>query len=388
MKILVSIITLSYLLIFNSQASHKAQDDVKNIINEIKDSSVTISISVVGDLMCHAPQYDYARVEKDSFNFIPFFKEVKPFLSTSDFTFGNLETITAGKENGGYSGYPKFNTPSSYISALADAGFDMLITANNHSLDRGEIGIEKTIKEIKKNNLSYTGSFTSERDRDSIRIFDINGVNLAILAYSYGTNGNEIPEGKSYLVNLINFDLIGKDIAKARNEGAEIVLVHYHFGDEYKREPTQYQFDVVNRTIALGADLIIGGHPHVIEPTRFFKTQNAKLDTGFVAYSMGNFFSNQSKRYTDAGMILTIKIQKDFVNNKITIEEVNFIPTWVFKGYIADKKEYLIILSTYNLYDANYLSANDILKMAQAFSDTRDIVKEYSNDPRLKEFEQ
>jgi poly-gamma-glutamate capsule biosynthesis protein CapA/YwtB (metallophosphatase superfamily) len=356
--------------------------------NVIKDSTVSISISVVGDLMCHSTQFDYAKVDKDSFNFVQFFKEVKRYLSAADFTLGNLETVTAGKENGGYTGYPNFNTPSSYISALADAGFDMLINANNHSLDRGEIGIKKTIEEIKKNHLSYTGSYTSEKDRDSIRIFDINGINIAILAYSYGTNGHEIPKGKSYLVNLINFDLVGKDIAKARNEGAEVVLVHYHFGDEYKREPTQFQLDVVNKTIALGADLIIGGHPHVIEPTKFFKTQNAKLDTGFVTYSMGNFFSNQRKRYTDAGMILTIKIHKNFSSNLIYIEEINFLPTWIFKGYISDKKAYLILPSTINLDDALFLSKNDILEMAQAFSDTRIKVKEYSNNPRLKEFEQ
>jgi poly-gamma-glutamate capsule biosynthesis protein CapA/YwtB (metallophosphatase superfamily) len=387
MKITIITLSVLYFLIFNSPDSLKVQEHNSEIKNGTRDSCVTISISVVGDLMCHSPQYDYARVSSDSFDFDPVFKDVTSILSSSDFTFGNLETITAGKEYGGYSGYPRFNTPKSYISALARAGFDLLVTANNHSLDRGEIGVIRTIEEIKKNHLSYVGSFSSEKDRDSIRIYNINGVKLSVLAYSYGTNGNIIPKGKSYLVNLINFNLIANDISKARAEGAELVLVHYHFGKEYKREPVQFQTDVVNNTILLGADLIIGGHPHVLEPAKFFKTQNAKLDTGFVAYSMGNFISNQRKRYTDAGMILTLKIYKNFISNKIQIKEVNFIPTWVYKGIIANKNEYLILPSTTKIDSNSFLSRTDSVKMVQAFSDTRYIIKKYSNSSRLKEFE-
>ncbi len=382
MKIAIITISILSFFVFNSPATFRIGES-QRIINT--DSSVTISISVVGDLMCHSPQFEYAKAGKDSFDFSPVYRNVKKYFEMSDFTFGNLETVTAGKENGGYTGYPFFNTPAAYITALKDVGFDLLVTANNHSLDRSEKGILKTINEINYRNLNYVGTYTSQRDRDSIRIFDIKGIKIAILAYSYGTNGNPIPKGKNYLINLIDFDLIQKDILSAKSNSAEIVLVHFHFGEEYKREPVQFQKDVVNKTIELGADIIIGGHPHVLQPVNFYETNNAKLDSGFVAYSMGNFFSNQQSRYKDAGMILTINIKKDFIQNRIEISEVNFLPTWVFKGITTNDKEYLIMPST-NISDTTIgLSKSENEKMIQAFNDTRYILKKYTNNVKLRE---
>ncbi len=380
----IAIITLSIIsvFIFNVPSTFKF-DNSNRIINS--DSTVTITISVVGDLMCHIPQFEYAQVEKDSFDFNPVYRNVKKYLESSDFTFGNLETVAAGKESGGYTGYPFFNTPASYITALKDVGFDLLVTANNHSLDRSEKGILKTINEINKRNLKYVGTYTSQQDRDSIRIFDIKGIKIAILAYSYGTNGNPIPKGKNYLINLIDYNLIGKDIQSAKTNGAELVLVHFHFGEEYKREPVQFQKDVIKKTIELGADIIIGGHPHVLQSVNFYKTNNAKLDSGFVAYSMGNFFSNQQDRYKYSGMILTLTIKKDFSKNKIELSEVKYLPTWVFKGNTSNGKEYVIMPST-NISDTTLsLSKSQIIKMNQSFDDTRFIINKYTKNSKLRE---
>ena len=162
--------------------------------NYSSDSTVTVTLSAVGDIMCHSGQFDYARVAKDSFDFNPVFRYVKQHLSKSDFTFGNLETVFAGK-SAKYSGYPRFNSPSELLDALKNTGFDLLTTSNNHSLDRDEIGILRTINELNKRSLNYNGTYVSQRDRDSIRIFNIKGVRIAFLAYSYGTNGNPIPKG-------------------------------------------------------------------------------------------------------------------------------------------------------------------------------------------------
>jgi len=284
----IAIITLSILsfFVFNSPSTFRFEES-KSTINQ--DSSVTITISVVGDLMCHSPQFEYAKVEKDSFDFSPVYRNVKKYLESSDFTFGNLETVTAGKENGGYSGYPLFNSPASYISALKEVGFDLLVTANNHSLDRSEKGILKTINEIKLRNLNYVGTYTSQQDRDSIRIFDVKGIKIVILAYSYGTNGNPIPKGKNYLINLIDYNLIAKDIQSAKSNGAELVLVHFHFGEEYKREPVQFQKDVVNKTIELGADIIIGGHPHVLQPVNFYQKNDRTWRRHYYWWSSARF---------------------------------------------------------------------------------------------------
>ena len=381
------IITLSVLsaFVFNIP-SNQILDDSKSVIRP--DSTITITISVVGDLMCHSPQFEYAKVGKDSFDFTPTYRNVKKYLESSDFTFGNLETVTAGRKNGGFTGYPLFNTPSEYLDALKSVGFDLLVTANNHSIDRSEKGVLLTIDELVKRDINYVGTYNSQTDRDSIRLYDIKGIKIAVLAYSYGTNGNVIPKGKDYLINLIDFNLIEHDIKTARSKGAELVLVHYHFGDEYIREPVKSQKDAVNKAIEFGADIIIGGHPHVLQPADFFKTVSGKLDTGFVAYSMGNFISNQRDRFKDAGIIITINILKDLNRDKISINEVNFLPTWVFEGNTLNGREYVILPATLQSDTTIDLSLTDLKKMNQAFQDTREIIRKYSANPKLKEIKE
>jgi poly-gamma-glutamate synthesis protein (capsule biosynthesis protein) len=337
-----------------------------------KDSIVTIRIAVTGDLMCHAPQFKSSTIFRDSFDFSPSFKYIKQYLQDADFTIGNLETITAGK-NKKYSGYPFFNSPDQYIRDVKNAGFGFVTTSNNHALDRGEAGIRRTIEKLVQSNLDYTGTFTSQKDRDSIRIINIKGIKTALLSYSYGTNGNPIPLGKKYLINLINEKLIRKDISNARKSGAELIVVYYHFGQEYKREPVQSQIDLVNKTKQLGADIILGGHPHVIEPMDYFKTLNAKLDTGFVIYSLGNFFSAQRWRYSDAGVILYLNISKNLRNDSLWISSVDFIPTWVYKGY-SDNGNHYIILPAKDYMNYPFLKESDKIKMKQALNDTRYIL--------------
>ena len=350
-----------------------------------KDSLVTISISAVGDLMCHSPKFDYARVSADSFNFNPEFDSIKPYLEKTDFLFGNLETVTAGKSFK-YSGYPAFNSPDSFIRAIKASGFTMLITSNNHALDRGANGVLRTISVIKNSGLNYNGTFTSESDRDSIRIFDLKGIKVAFLAYTYGVNGNYIPKGKSYLINLIDTTLIKEDIISARKIGADIVLVYFHFGTQYKRTPDEFQKQIVDKTIQYGADIIIGSHPHVIEPAEFFKTNNAKLDTGFVAYSLGNFVSNQRWRYADAGMILKIFLSKNIRTDSIFINKVTYLPTWVFKGKINNKDEFNILPAqeAFEQSCPSFLSDEDKRKMEQAFDDTRETMTKYSGKLRIE----
>ena len=349
-----------------------------NTISAAQDSTTTATIAVVGDLMCHSVQYEYSRVSADSFDFNPVYRLVKGYLSSVDFTYGNLETVTAGKDKA-YSGYPRFNTPDSYIQALKNAGFNLLTTANNHALDRGEIGVLRTIKMLNKNGIHYEGTFSSQEDRDSIRIFNIKGIKVAFLAYSYGTNGNKIPKDKPYLINLIHYEQMKNDIAKARESGSDIILVNLHYGTEYLRDPDKYEKNVVDSLKKYGADIIIGGHPHVIQPVSYFKPDNPLLDKGFVAYSMGNFFSNQRWRYSDAGVIITLTIEKNYVNGKINISEFNFIPTWVYKGHTYRGNEFVIIPSQY-FYTTdvlNYLSHKDFSEMLQAFHDTRAILLKY-----------
>lgn len=373
----IIIITLQHYL-FNSVGAEKTEVSVP------EDSVLTVTLCFTGDLMCHSTQFNYANVGADTFDFTGVYTEVKTFLSESDFTVGNLETVVAGK-NKGYSGYPYFNAPDDFIYALKDAGFDLLITANNHALDQGWDGVKRTIEIINDNQLYQTGTFVSKEDRDSVRIFEINSITIAFLAYSENTNGLPIPKGKDFAINLIDEELMKNDIVKAREKNVDVVLVHLHFGQEYLREPDDYQKQIVNKIIEYGADIIIGGHPHVIQPVNFFKTNNAKLDSGFVAYSLGNFVSNQRWRYSDAGLILNIQISKNILSDSIYIREVNYLPTWVFKGETEKGREYVILPSQLsNDTTCNYLTKQDKKLMEEAFSDTKEIINKYSNNSKIK----
>jgi poly-gamma-glutamate capsule biosynthesis protein CapA/YwtB (metallophosphatase superfamily) len=377
-RLILSLFTACVLVLIITE--YLKSKEYRNRYNSAGDSTVTVSISAVGDLMCHSPQFESARVSTDSFDFNPEFEAIKPYLQNSDFTFGNLEAVTAGRKKE-YSGYPLFNVPDEFVSAVKFAGINLVTTSNNHALDMREYGLLRTIQTIKNNGLYYTGTYTSKRDRDSVRIFNIKGIKLAILAYSYGANGNYIPKGKPYLINLIDTVQIKSDIISARQHGAEAVLVYFHFGTEYKIFPNDYQKTIVCKTISYGADLIIGGHPHVIEPAEFFKTNNGKLDTGFVAYSMGNFISNQRWRYSDAGVILKIILKKSLNTGSISISKVTFLPTWVFKGNINNKNKFEILpaADTLNNAYAKDLTADDKKKMQQAFDDTKYILTKYTD---------
>ena len=383
MKILLNIFIIPAAIFFQFYFFNSTVSSSKKEIVQ-KDSVAYATIRIVGDLMCHSTQFKYAKVSTDSFDFTGVYKEVKSYLSDADLTIGNLETVTAGKSKS-YSGYPFFNAPDDFVSALKDAGFNLLVTANNHAIDQGEKGVIRTIEQIVKNRMNYSGTAISQADKDSIRIFDFNGIKIAVLAYTENTNGIQIPKGKDYLVNLVNSDSIAVDINKARNKGAEIVLVQFHYGEEYKREPNTYQKQTVDSTISSGADIIIGSHPHAIQPLNYFKTENAKLDTGLIAYSMGNFISNQRWRYSDAGVILSITLAKNILKDSVYISDVQYLPTWVFKGEIEGKKEYVIIPEDPTKPDSTYtyLSEKDLKEMRQAFDDTNYIINMYAKKNNL-----
>jgi len=349
-----------------------------------KDTLITAAINVVGDLMCHSTQFNYAHAKDDSFDFNGVFSEVKQYLIDADFTIGNFETVLAGKKKR-YSGYPFFNAPDDFLLAIKEAGFDFLVNANNHAIDKGAKGVERTIRKMDDLGINHTGTYLSQPDRDSIRIFNINGIHLAILAYSYSTNGVPLPKGKNYIINLIDYNLIEKDIAKARNKRVDIVLVYFHFGEEYQRNPNSYQKEVINNTIKAGADIIIGSHPHVVQPVDYFKTNKANLDTGFVAYSLGNFISNQRWKYTDAGIVVKIKVSKNILSDSVYLSGISYLPTWVFKGKTKKAREYIILPSSKSYDDSiySYLSKSDKEKMQQAFEDTKYIITKFNSNTDL-----
>jgi poly-gamma-glutamate synthesis protein (capsule biosynthesis protein) len=307
----------------------------------IKDE--TLSLVFVGDLMGHSSQFLYARQAEGGYNFEPYFEMVKPYLSEADFAIGNLETVLAGKTQN-YSGYPQFNTPNAYADALKAAGFDLIVTTNNHSYDQLEAGVLRTLDELEKRKLTPIGTYRNEKAQDSLVIFTKKGISFALLAYTQFSN-LPVPASKKYLVNHIEIEKITQDIKKAREKGAEIVIVHLHWGQEYQILPNDYQKETAQAIIAAGADIIVGGHPHVLQPIEKFKTQNgATLDSGLVAYSLGNFISAQYWRYSTAGVMLRLELTKK--GDKISLSRIACVPTWVLGG------QKYAPLKTYKVYPA------------------------------------
>jgi len=350
-----------------------------------EDSLVTVTLSFVGDLMCHSPQFNAAKQADGSYDFNPAFEFVKPYLSAADYTIGNLETTTAGLRRG-YAGYPNFNTPDEYVAALKNAGFDMLVTSNNHSMDTGEEGLLRTIQVIKDNKLDYTGTFVSQKDRDSLRIVNLKGLKIGVLNYTYGTNGAYPAAARKYLLNVYDSTLVKNDIAAARKKDIDLVLVVYHWGAEYRPDPMWPKQDTMMRTaIAAGSDLIIGAHPHVVGPVTYYKTPpGAGLDSGLVAWTLGNFISNQSGRYKDAGVILNIELTKNLTKDSAWISKTTFVPTWVYRGTSPLNKNYQVLPSAWAERDSlpAWIDAASKTKMKEAWEDTKSIVRKYSKKPQ------
>lgn len=273
------------------------------------------TLLAVGDIMMHRSTMSSAYNEATrKYDFSPYFTDVKPILQQGDFVIGNLETRFAGKDKG-YTGFPLFNAPEQLAFDLRNAGFTLLTTANNHSLDMGLEGIVLTNDNIGKADLLQTGTFTSEEDRNKIRILEHNGISLAVFAYTERTNGIPIPMGKEYSVNLIDFQRMRDDFYNARRSGADIIVCSLHFGDEYEREPNKRQKDIVKYVFDLGADIILGSHPHVVQS---YETREIGKRKCVVAYSLGNFISGQTFAGTDVGEILQINIEKTGKNVEIS----------------------------------------------------------------------
>lgn len=315
-KSLFLFFTFTFLLFtFSSHAQETSKDTA---------SYDTLTLAVVGDLMCHAPQFNAAK--KDStYDFRPVYAAVKPYLEDADLAFGNLETVTAGEEEK-FTGYPQFNTPVEYLDALKDAGFDVLTTANNHSLDRRFKGVERTIEALEQRGFLHTGTFRTEQESKRVLIVEKNSIRLAVLAYTYGTNGIPFPEGKKYCVNLIDTVQMKAHIAMAREAGCDHIAVFIHWGDEYQREPNTKQLAIAAFLRREGVNLILGSHPHVLQPME----RSMHPDSSFFAvYSMGNFISGQRKAYTESGVIVRLLLLKNRSTGITRLEKSEFIPTYV-----------------------------------------------------------
>ncbi len=347
----------------------------------------SVKLIAVGDIMMHSPQipagYDAAT---GVYSFDNYFTSVKSILSQGDWVMANLETTLAGKDLK-YSGYPMFNSPAELADALKNSGFNIITNANNHSLDRGETGVLRTIDELNARGFIIKGTAKSEAEAQKLVTVSKNGITMAILAYTYGTNGIPVPDGKSYLVSLIDEAKMIKDIKAAKESGVDLVTIALHFGYEYHRMPNDDQKQLAKDLIKAGADIILGSHPHVVQPYEVIDVQDetGHFRKGIVIYSLGNFISNQTGGYTDYGVIFELTINKHFPDGAITFKNIETITTWVHQYYTDKKRNYHIVPIEEALAARNEpkLTAADYNKLAKSLQEMQRNVTSMSSNIRI-----
>lgn len=310
---------LFYLLISNALLAQKAE----------------VKLLFIGDVMGHGPQIEAAyNSQTKTYNYNDCFLYIKDILSQPDFTIGNLEVTLAGKP---YTGYPLFSSPIELAVALKNSGIDVLATANNHSCDRGKKGIEKTIFALDTLGITHTGTFLNleHKEQSGLTLLDRNGIKIGLLNYTYGTNGISVPEPT--LVNILDKELILKDIQTAKKSKPDVLIAFVHWGLEYKDLPVEEQkkwFDFFKES---GISIVIGSHPHVVEPMKWDKNEQT-----LVVYSLGNFISNQRFFPSDGGALFELTLTKD-EQNQVKISRAEYILTWVYKKISSGKTDYYVL---------------------------------------------
>ncbi len=267
-------------------------------------SNNQVDLMFVGDAMQHAPQISAAHRGGGVYDYSACFRHVEDDIRWADYAVVNLECPLGGTP---YTGYPAFSAPDSYARQLSQSGFDLLLTANNHCLDRRDRGLRRTIAALDSMRIPHIGTYDNPaaRSRQVPFITTIKGVKFAFLCYTYGTNGITV-QGDA-VVDLIDRSLIERDIQLARQRGAQVLCVALHWGIEYQLQPVASQRDLADWLVEQGVDLIIGGHPHVVEPMEMRHSQAYDKDV-LLVYSLGNFISNQRDIDSRGGAMVKVSV--------------------------------------------------------------------------------
>lgn len=332
------------------------KSDFFNSTNVIQDSSVesetveekvepiNFTMTAIGDTLCHNTQYwDAYNSSTKQYDFSYVYDDIKDYTSSADITIGSLETTFAGEDRG-YSNYPVFNSPDNLATGLKDIGVDVISLAGNHALDYGYSGICRTIDVLDNVGISHLGTYKSAEDQDKILIKDVKGVKIAFINYTYGTNGIPVPSDKPYCLNLIDKDLISKQIKQAKEQNVDMIVACMHWGTEYKTSANDEQKELADFLFKSGVDIILGNHPHVLEP---MEKKTITLDDGstkdvFVVYALGNFTADQRAEITRDSAILNLDITKDS-DGKILINKVSYVPIYMYKNSAAKVHKFKIL---------------------------------------------
>lgn len=283
-------------------------------------SAQQLTLLFAGDIMGHDTQIESAKKQGNgTYDYTSCFEHLEPFISSADIAIGNLEVTLAGPP---YKGYPAFSSPDELVLELKKVGFDIMVHANNHAIDRRKKGLERTLTMLDSIDMIHSGVF-KDADQRLIHyplIVEKNGIRLALLNYTYGTNGIKVTPPN--IVNYIDTLQIKKDLQKAATAKPDFTIALMHWGLEYQRTENKAQQEMAKFLFENGTDAIIGSHPHVVQPIRMYREKN------LVVYSMGNMISNQRKRYTDGGILVEMTLEK---SDSTYITDYSYLPIWVHK---------------------------------------------------------
>ena len=300
---------------------------------------VSFTLSAIGDVMCHNTQY------KDAYN-----SET-----------GSYEETTFAGEDRGYSGYPTFNSPDSLAYELKDIGIDVLSTAGNHALDKGFDGLSRTIEVLDDADIAHVGTYKTQEDQNKTLIKYVKGIKIAFVNYTYGTNGIPVPSDKPFCVNLIDENLMKQQIDSAKEENPDIIIACMHWGNEYKTTQNSTQEELADFLFQNGVDIILGTHPHVLEPMekRTVTLEDGTTKDGFVIYSLGNFISGQNAENTKDSIILNLDITKH-VDGTITIDSYDYIPIYMYTDTTKSTQKMKLLDINKNIASYEASSASSI----------------------------
>lgn len=338
------------------------------------DTVQRLSVLFVGDVMQHQTQLDAARNPvTGAYEYDSCFLYVRDLISSYDVAIANLEVTLAGPP---YSGYPQFGSPDVLALALKNAGFDYLGTANNHSCDRGRKGIERTIKVLDSMDIPHVGTYKDslERAKTYPLIINKNGIKIALLNYTYATNGIPVPSPN--IVNMIDEKLIAADLQKAKDSMPDKIIVYTHWGDEYMSQPNAWQSNIADVCFRNGADIVIGSHPHVIQKMERYHYPDSNGKEVMLVYSLGNYISNQRDRYKDGGATVGFELIK--TNGKTEIGFSGYYFTWVWIPVVKGRKHYYIVPVSQYENVAEMMDADASSKMKIFIDDSRKLYGKYN----------
>jgi poly-gamma-glutamate capsule biosynthesis protein CapA/YwtB (metallophosphatase superfamily) len=331
-----------------------------------------LKLVFAGDIMGHDEQITSAwNAGVSRYDYEPTFRYLKPYIEQADISIANLEVTLAGPP---YKGYPQFSSPDALALAARDAGFDMFIQANNHALDRGSKGFNRTIQILDSFNIIHTGTFADSFDRalNYPLIVEKNDIRIALLNYTYGTNGIKI--SRPAIINYIDTALIRSDLKKASIAAPDFTIVTIHWGEEYQRTENRTQQKLAEFMLKHGADAIIGSHPHVVQPVKYH-TGADSLERNIVVYSQGNFVSNQRAQYKDGGILVELNLLK--AAGSTEMEDFSYMPAWVYRDDLPGKSTFYVIPVSFYETNTSFFNLKDYdrYKITQFAADTREHLK-------------